>query len=247
MPVVEQRRDVPLVQVAQALHAFAQWRLDGDDLHVGLVLFQEATRAHERATGAQARHEVGHLGAVAQDLGAGVLVVRPRVGVVRVLVEEAPFRIGLGHLDGPRHGAVAALFARREDDLGAEDLEHLTTLDGNAGGHEDLDGVTLDLRDGGERDTGVARRGFDDGLTRDQTTVLLGVLDHGLGDAVLHRTEGVLALELGEQTHARVRRQPADVDQGRVPDQVENAFVRDHAHLQPADVGTNSLPRHSEL
>ena len=37
--------------------------------------------------------------------------------------------------------------------------------------------------------------------------VLLGVLDHRLGDAVLHRAERVLALELGEDAHVGVRRQ----------------------------------------
>ena len=40
-----------------------------------------------------------------------------------------------------------------------------------------------------------------------QVTVLLGLLDHRLGDAVLDRAERVLALELGEDPDVGVRRE----------------------------------------
>jgi hypothetical protein len=76
---------------------------------------------------------------------------------------------------GPGHGPVRTLLARGEDDLGAEDLEHLATLDRHARGHEDLDRVALDAGDGGEGDAGVARRRLDDGLARQERTVLLGL------------------------------------------------------------------------
>ena len=130
-----------------------------------------------------------------------------------------------GHLHGALHCTVRTLFTRGENDFGAEDLEHLAAFDRHAGGHEDLDGVTLDARDGRQGDTGVARRRFEDGLTRQQATRLFGFLDHRLGDAVLHRSEGVLHLELGEDAHVRVGRQAAHVDHGRVADEVEHAFV----------------------
>ena len=48
---------------------------------------------------------MGDLGAVPPDLGAGSLVVRLRVGVVGVLVEEDPLGVlgvqALGEADGP--------------------------------------------------------------------------------------------------------------------------------------------------
>ena len=101
-------------------------------LIVGVLLLQVPAGAHQRAAGAEAGDEVGDLGAVAPDLGAGALVVGQRVGVVAVLVEEAPLGMLGGQLLGPAHGAVAALLAGGEDDLGAEHLEHLAALDRHA-------------------------------------------------------------------------------------------------------------------
>ena len=101
-------------------------------LIVRVLLLEVPTGAHQRAAGAEAGDEVGDLGAVAQDLRAGALVVGQRVGVVAVLVQEAPLGMLGGQLLGPPHGAVAALLAGREDHLGAEHLEHLAALDRDA-------------------------------------------------------------------------------------------------------------------
>jgi hypothetical protein len=51
----------------------------------------------------------------------------------------------------------------------------------------------------------VLARRLQDGLTRLEVTGLLGVLDHRLGDAILHRAERVLAFELGDDAHVGVR------------------------------------------
>ena len=175
--------------------------------------------------GAEAGDEVGDLGAVAPDLGPGALVVRPRVGVVAVLVREAP----LGMLARP------CAWARRtapfdpsppgdDDDLGAEHLEQLAALDRHVLGQHDLDRVAL-------ASCAIMARAMpvlpdDDsrivwpGPSR---PVLLGRLDHRLeGDAVLHRADRVLALDLGEDAHPRVRAQRAHIDQRRVADHVEH-------------------------
>ena len=77
-------------------------------LIVGVLLLEERADAHQRAAGAEAGDEVGDLGAVAPDLRAGALVVRPRVGVVAVLVEEAPLGVLGGQRLRPAHGAVAS-------------------------------------------------------------------------------------------------------------------------------------------
>ena len=53
------------------------------------------------------------LGAVAQDLGTGALVVRERVGRVAVLEEEDVARVVGRDLLGHADRAVAALFAGR--------------------------------------------------------------------------------------------------------------------------------------
>ena len=81
-------------------------------LIVRVLLLEEPAGAHQRAAGAEAGDEVGDLRAVAPDLRPGALVVGPRVGVVAVLVEEAPLGMLGGHLLGPAHGAVGALLAR---------------------------------------------------------------------------------------------------------------------------------------
>ena len=75
----------------------------------GFCSLRYAPDAHQRAARAEAGDEVGDLGAVAPDLGAGALVVGPGVGVVAVLVEEAPLGMLLGHGLRPAHRAVRAL------------------------------------------------------------------------------------------------------------------------------------------
>ena len=67
---VEDRRHEAVVERAQSLHQLARRRLDRDDLHLGLLLLEVATDAHQRAAGAEAGDEDVDLGAVAPDLGA---------------------------------------------------------------------------------------------------------------------------------------------------------------------------------
>ena len=192
---------------------------------VGVLLLEEAPGAHQRAAGAEPGDEVGDLGNVTPDLGSGALVVGARVGVVAVLIDEAPFGVLVGELLGAAHGAVRALVAGRQDDLGAHDLEHLAALDRHALRQQDLDRVSLEAGDRRQRDAGVARRRLEDRLAGQQPAVLLGGLDHRLGDPVLDRAERVLHLELGEDAHVRVGREVGDVDDRRVADQVEHVGV----------------------
>ena len=53
----------------------------------------------------------------------------------------------------------------------------------------------------------------------------LGVLDQRAGHAVLDRAGGVVALELGVDAHARLRRQPLQLDQRRVADRGDDVRV----------------------
>src|SRR4030095_7753786 len=62
-PLLVHRRDVALVEAAQALDGLAHRRLDGQDLDGGVLLLEEGAHTEQRAAGAQAGDEVGHLGA----------------------------------------------------------------------------------------------------------------------------------------------------------------------------------------
>src|SRR5215217_4110038 len=156
VPLLEHRRDVALLEVAQALDALAERRFDGDHLDRRVLLLEEPAGAHQRAARAEPGDEVGDLRAVLPDLRPGALVVGAWVGVVAVLVEEAPLGVLGGQRVGPLDGAVGTLGAGRQDDLGAEHLEHLATLDRHVLGQQDLDRMALDPGDGGEGDAGVA-------------------------------------------------------------------------------------------
>ena len=95
------------------------------------------------------------------------LVVRERVRRVAVLVEEhvaraRPPTISCAAADR----AVAALLARAQRDLGAEDLEQLAALDAHVLGHHDPEPVAAELGDQREPDAGVARRRLEDRRAR---------------------------------------------------------------------------------
>ena len=176
------------------------------------------------------------LGAVAPDLGTGRLVVRPRVGRVAVLVEERDVVHLLDQTLRHPHRAVGALGARRQNDLGAVDLEQLPPLDGDVLRHDDLQPVTLEPADQREPDPRVARRRLEDRASGREGAVGLGRLDHELGDAVLDRAAGVLSLELDQDADARVGTELADLDQGRVADEVEDGADCGHDY-PPATAG----------
>ncbi len=153
-PLLVDRRDVALVEVAQPLDPLAERRLDGHDLDLGVLFLEEPPDAHQRAGRAESGDEVGDLGAVAPDLGTGALVVGPGVGLVGVLVEEGPLGVLVGQRPGPGDRPVRPLLPRGDDDLGAPHLEGLAPLDRHVLGHDDLDRVA---RGCGRSSTGRCR------------------------------------------------------------------------------------------
>ncbi len=229
--VGEDRRDVAVVEVPQPVHHLPRRRLDGPDLDGRVALLQVPAHTEQCARGAEPGHEVGHLGAVAPDLGTRPLVVRPGIGRVGVLIEEYPLGMlevhGLGHA----HRAVGALRTGGLDDLGPPHLEELATLHRHVRGQHHLEAIALDPRHQSEADAGVPRRRLEEDRTGLEQPVLLGLLDHGQGDAVFDRPSRVLALELDEDADVGVGAQRADVDEGGVADEIEDA--RDPCHGQP--------------
>ena len=230
--ILEDGRDVPVVEVAQPVDHLPSRRLHGPDLY-GLpqLLAQEAPDAEQRPRRAEPGHEVRDARAVTQDLGSGALVVRFGIGRVGVLVEEDPLGVLLGQAAGHADGAVGPLGPRRLNDLRTPQLEELAALHRHVGRHDHLERVALDLADHGEPDAGVARRRLHQDLVRlagHQHSRPLGVLDERERHPVLDRPAGILPLELHEDARRRVGAERADVDHRGVADEVEDRGVQRH-------------------
>ena len=99
-------------------------------------------------------------------------------------MQKAPLRMFGCQGFGTTHGAIRTFSTWRHNDFGAEHLEHLTTFNRHALGHQDGDGVTRDARDCRQCNAGVARRWFENSLTFDEPTRGVGPLDHCVGDAI---------------------------------------------------------------
>ena len=153
-------------------------------------------RAHQRAARAEPGDE--HVDPVERlcDLGPGALVVGARVGRVRVLEGHEVLRIALRQLEREPDGAVRALGARRQHDLGAVEPQHPLALLRRVLGHHAGERVALQLRDHRERVPGVAGGRLEQMPARSQLARRFGRLDHRLRHAVLDRAGRVLALEL---------------------------------------------------
>ena len=169
--------------------------------------------------------ERGHLVELLEDLGRGALVVGARVGLVAVLVGHVVGGVASGHLQRQLDRAVRALGALGVDDLGPVHVQQLGPLLGDVVGHHHLQRVALAPADHPQRDAGVARGRLEDRLAGLDRALGLRPLDHRLGDPVLDRAGGVAALELGEDPHSGVRRDPRQLDQRRVAHRLEDAPV----------------------
>ena len=227
-PLLEDGRHVPVVEAAQALHLLARRRLDSPHLHRRRLLLEIAAHAQQGAAGAQPGNEVGDIGHIGQDLGTSGAVVRVGIGLVPVLVEHGPVGVRLGKLVGELHGTVGPLLRRAGDDLGAEDLEHLAPLVGDVARKHDLHPIAAALAEHGQRNAGVARRGFEDHRAGAKPAVGLGAVKHRQRHAVLHRAGRVLAFQLGVEPHRRVGAQAADIKRGRAADQLVHGAIDGH-------------------
>src|SRR3990172_188756 len=231
--LVEDGRDEALFEAAEALHEIAGVRDGGDDLHAGLLLFQVAAGAGKRAACAHAGDEHVDLGKVAEDFGAGGLVVGARVHLVAVLVRHPVRRILGGDLLRLLDGAVRAARAIGVHDLRAVRGEQLRTLRADAFGDDDLQAIALDTADHGQGDAGVTGAGLEDDAVLREDAGALRLLDHVFGDAVFDAAAGVLALELGVEAHAGLRRHAGHLDDGRVADGFDDVVIE---HVQPVSL-----------
>ncbi len=182
-------------------------RLDGDALDGGLLLLQELGRAGDGAAGADARdHKVDGALGVTPDLGAGGLVVGARVrGVHELARDDGARRLGV-QLVGLGDGALHALGAGGEHDLRAVGRGELAALHGHGLGHHEDHLVAARGGEHGKANAGVAARGLDHGAAGLEGAVLLGRVEHGLGDAVLYGAAGVGGLVLAQDRGLAVRK-----------------------------------------
>jgi hypothetical protein len=213
------------VRAAGAAGVDRAGRVGADDLDVGVLLLEVLADAADRATGADAGHEVRDLPVgLLPDLRAGRLVVRPRVVRVGVLVGlpgtldladqavgDVVVRVGVLRRDG----------RRADDHLSAVRLEHVALVLADLVGADEDALVALGLGDHREADAGVAGRRLDDRAAGLQLARGLRGLDHAYGDAVLHRPTRVHVLDLREHERLGAVEGACEAEQRGVADQVQ--------------------------
>ena len=133
----------------------------------------------------------------------------------------------LGQLVGLGDGTLHALGTLGEHQLCAVGLHQLAALHGHGLRHDDDDAVATGGGHGSEADAGVAGGGLDDDAAGLQQTLGLGVVDHGLGDTILHAAGGVEVLQLGDDLRLQVVGffDMGQLQQGGVADQLVRGSV----------------------
>ena len=143
-----------------------------------------------------------------------------RVRLVSVLERHEEGRVSLGQLERESDGAVRALLARREDELGAVEREQALPLVGRILRHDARERIPLELRHEREGDARVPARRLEEAPPWLELPGGLGSVDHRLGDAVLDRAGRVLTLELGVDRNA-LGGEARQLDEWCVPHEVE--------------------------
>ena len=206
-------------------------RLNRDDVHVRVLRLQIFARARNGAAGADARNEnIDGAIRILPDLRAGRGAVDGGVGRIRKLAgQEAAGRLR-GDLLRLGNGTLHALRAVRQDELRAISLEQVAALDAHGLRHGQDDAIAARGRHGGKADAGVAARRLDDDSARLQQAALLGIVQHGTGDAVLYTARGVKIFDLGQQVclQAARRGKALQLHERRVADELGNAVIDFH-------------------
>ena len=221
---------------------------------VGLLLAQVARHAGDRPARPDAHDEVREPPArLAPQLRPGRLVVRLRVGRVGVLVGlERPGDL----LREPVGDAVVGLrrvgrhVGGSDHHLGAVRAQEVDLLLAHLVRHHRDHAVALQARGDGEPGAGVPARRLDDRAARPQPPVPLRRLHEPDRDTVLDRATGIERLELGHDLRRQPRADPAQPDQRRLTDGVEDrvldvcglacggrAHGSDHRSSAPTGVG----------
>ena len=160
--------------------------LYGNDLDRWLLCFEVFAGAGDRTARADAGDEDIYLSVgVLPNFRTGGLKMRLRVGGIDELSGKEAVGDLLCQLLGFGDGALHALGALRQDELSAVSLHQLPAFDGHRFGHHDDDPVASCRSDGGKSDACVAGGRLNDDAAGFQLAGCLGIVDHGLGNAVL--------------------------------------------------------------
>jgi len=168
--------------VGAGLSAGEDWRrvgLDGEELHVRVLLLEVLARAGDRAARADACDERGNFAVCAlPDLGTGGAVVEVGVRGVLELLEDhrAGRRVAKFARLGDR--ALHAGRAGRQDDFRTVCGRELAALDRHRLGHGEDEVISLHRAHEREAHAGVAARRLDDRRAGLERAVLLRRLDH---------------------------------------------------------------------
>ena len=223
-----------------------------DHDQLGVLATQESDRPRDRSAGTHAAHEVGDPPVrLLPDLGACRVLVGARILRVPVLVRL----VCAGDVARQSRGhAVIALgrlgrhVRRAQHHLRAVGPQECLLLGRLLVGHDE--DAAIALQRGGNRQAvaSVAARRLDDGAARLEEAIAFRRLDHGQPDAVLHRAPGIEHLELRQEQRlligrAEVASDPAQANQGRPANQLENGLGELHPGEDSARARTRRPPR----
>ena len=209
-------------------------RLDCNDLDFGLLGLEEPADAGDRAAGANACNEnVNFTVGICKNLRAGDLKVRLGVcGIDELAGDEAVGDL-LCKLVGLGDSALHALCALGEYELRAVRLHKLAALNAHGLWHDDDYAVASCGGDGCKADARVAAGRLNDHGAFFQNTLLLRIVEHCLGNSVLHAPRGIEIFQLCKNFCFKraIFFIVCKVDKRRVADQVGYFFINFHCNF----------------
>ncbi|MNS94319.1 hypothetical protein D3C72_1285310 [compost metagenome] len=215
-------------------------RVGQHDAHAGLVLFQAARDAGQRAAGAgRAGEGIDMPAGGVPDLGSGGLVVGLAVGQVVELV--GPDRV-VGLVGQPAGNLLVVVrigvrLGGHRADLGAEHAQPLHLFGRLRIGYHDDAAVAARRAQVGQADAGIAGGPLDHGTPRLQQPALFGIADDVQRRAVLDRAARIEEFRLAVDIAAGLGAQPRQPDQRGVANGAGESVPDFHDALLPGRGG----------
>mmetsp|Transcript_25923 Transcript_25923/g.62253 ORF Transcript_25923/g.62253 Transcript_25923/m.62253 type:complete len:244 (+) Transcript_25923:466-1197(+) len=190
-----------------------------DDLSFGTGLLDIFSCTMEGATGSVSSHPVVKLCSlqIVTDFGSSSFIVKFPICFGLKLMAEEPTML-LRELRRLLNHAGALSGLGRDDHLRSEHAHELATFDAERLGHGDYAWISALSAHHGDGNTSVAGRRLDDCLPWLERTILLGGLDNGQRQTILHGGERIEVLALCVNCPAGRTNPIRDLDQGRIPD-----------------------------
>jgi len=202
------------------------FRLNSDDLDLGLQLLEALTNTGDGSTGTNTSDEDVNLAVrVGPDFFSGGCAVNCGVGSVLELASQDCAGGVCDDLLGARNSTAHTLGTGGENDLSAVGTNQNATLNRHGLGHGQDDLVATSRTNECQGDTGVTRGTFNDGATGLEFARLLGGIDDGLTQAVLDGVAGVVELELCVNRGASAFGQAVDAHQRGVTGELSDVVV----------------------